>query len=318
MRAGLLALLAVLGGLGPAAASPQPPTVVVRAEALVTAPEVRLRDCADVQGAAPGLGDAVVASAPAPGQALDVSQGQLRAFLAGSGLAFARVVGAPSCRVTVRAELLRGSALEQEAVASLRSRMGPPPLRGGQYVFEVLTHPQDLLVPVGSRVAAGAGPASPGPGVATVAVEVRWEKSVYRSVPVAVRVSLRAPVLVAARALAYHVVVGPQDVRVESRTLEGSPAGVLQDPREVAGLWTTQAVPSGAVLSTGVLAQAPAVRRGSPVTVTVRTGPLWVSASGHALEDGLRGQAVDVEVDATHKVVRGTVVGPDEVEITLS
>src|SRR5579884_1101601 len=96
--------------------------------------------------------------------------------------------------------------------------MGPPPLRGGQYVFEVLTHPQDLLVPVGSRVAAGAGPASPGPGVATVAVEVRWEKSVYRSVPVAARV------------LAYHVVVGPQDVRVESRTLEGSPRASSRTP----------------------------------------------------------------------------------------
>lgn len=313
-----VSLWALLAALGPAHGAPSQASVavVLRGAALVTSPVIHLGDCAEVRGPQ-RLRDVVVAASPPPGQLLLVTSAQVRSVLAGLGLLSARVEGAPACSVTVPLQVLRGRALEEDAVASLRAQLGPVPLRGGTYVLEVLTHPGDVPAPLGSRVAGPVGPLTRHLGVVTVVVGVRWGDRLYRSVPVAVRVAVRAPVLVAARALPYHVVLGPEDVRVEARTLESDLAGLLQDPAQVSGQWTVQAVPAGAVLTGATVAPAPAVRRGSLVTVVVRSGTLWVAATGHAVEDALRGQAVDVEVDATHKVVRGTVVGPDQVELTV-
>lgn len=64
-------------------------------------------------------------------------------------------------------------------------------------------------------------------------------------------------------------------------------------------------------------ADAVLVRALQPVTMVVNTGGLRVSAVGEALQDGKVGQQIKVRNPDSKKVVTGTVVGANEVEIAI-
>jgi hypothetical protein len=64
-------------------------------------------------------------------------------------------------------------------------------------------------------------------------------------------------------------------------------------------------------------ADAVLVRALQPVTMVVNTGGLRVSAVGEALQDGKPGQLIKVRNPDSKKVVTGTVVGANEVEVAV-
>ncbi len=64
-------------------------------------------------------------------------------------------------------------------------------------------------------------------------------------------------------------------------------------------------------------ADAVLVRALQPVTMVVNTGGLRVSAVGEALQDGKVGQQIKVRNPDSKKVVTGTVVGANEVEVAV-
>jgi flagella basal body P-ring formation protein FlgA len=57
------------------------------------------------------------------------------------------------------------------------------------------------------------------------------------------------------------------------------------------------------------------VRRGEPVTLRLRNGPLTISTAGRALTDGLRGARVRVVALSTRRTLDGIVEGPGDVRI---
>lgn len=317
MTAALIAVAAAAAAFAPPGDGASGLAVTVRSNASARTTVVTLGDCARVSG--PGAERAaatVIATAPPAGQTAVITAGQIAAVLAGLGARDAALGGAGRCQITTPAETIASARIVASAVGALQAALPPVPVAGGTYPVSPLTTPASEVVPVGT-VLAGVAPPVPGVGVATVTVRLTQGGALVRTVPVAMQVAMRLPVLVAARDLPYHTALTPDAVSRETRTITSLYGAPIADPKAVAGLWTTQAVAARSMLTDRMVATQPAVQRGDLVTITVSRGALVISASGHARQDGTIGEAIAIEIDGTGTVVQARVTGHDAAEVAL-
>ena len=152
---------------------------------------------------------------------------------------------------------------------------------------------------LGPRMAEVRCPDAPGWRL-TVPARVRREAAV---------VVLTAPVRAGQPIDAAQLAVQRRDVA------SGSGVG-MADPAQVAGRVARRALPAGAVVSAGDLADgAGALRRGDPVVLVSKAGGIEVRVGGRALGPAVSGAVVAVENLASRRIVRGRLVGDGVVEV---
>jgi flagella basal body P-ring formation protein FlgA len=120
------------------------------------------------------------------------------------------------------------------------------------------------------------------------------------------------PVL--SRAVARGEVLGQDDFTTEAR----SPAQARNAlaVANAVGREATRMLPAGTVVrATDVIAPR-LVRRGEPVTITVRSGGLAIATGGRALASAGAGEMVRVVSLSTNRTLDGVVEGPDAVRVT--
>ncbi|MEF3168686.1 MAG: flagellar basal body P-ring formation chaperone FlgA [Deltaproteobacteria bacterium] len=120
-------------------------------------------------------------------------------------------------------------------------------------------------------------------GVLTKTVRVTGRVEVYRSVACAVR------------HMKKDHVIGPGDVAVVRKPLSQIQAAAVSALEEVLGKRLTSSVRAGAVLTERMLSEAPVVSKGDRVTIIADSPVLRVSVPGVILEDGARGEYVQVK-----------------------
>lgn len=89
-------------------------------------------------------------------------------------------------------------------------------------------------------------------------------------------------------------------------------------PARASGLEAVRRLAAGAIVRSGDVMTPRLVRRGEPVTLTVRTGALTITAQGRALADGRRGDIVRVVTTGTNRTLEGAVDGPGAVRIAAN
>jgi flagellar basal body P-ring formation protein FlgA len=137
------------------------------------------------------------------------------------------------------------------------------------------------------------------------------------TVYVVVQVSRQAEVLVLTRPLLAGEPVTAEAVARRTREVADLPYGFLSSPEAALGRVARRALPAGAVLAPADLAAARVVRRGQPVTLVSRSGPLEVRAQGTAQADGAVGEHIQVQAANSRRLVRGRIRSGQEVEVDL-
>lgn len=201
---------------------------------------------------------------------------------------------APASGMTPVADILRaaeaalaagGAQVQASVDAAVRMPACTQPLQG---------------VALGPRTAEVRCPDVPGGWRLTVPARVRREADV---------VVLTAPVQ-AGQAIAAG------QLAVQRRDVAGGGAVGMGDPAQVAGRVARRALPAGAVVSAGDLADgAGALRRGDPVVIVSRAGGIEVRTGGRALGAAVGGAVVAVENLESKRIVRGRLVGDGVVEV---
>ena len=103
---------------------------------------------------------------------------------------------------------------------------------------------------------------------------------------------------------------------VQRRDVAGGSGVGMADPAQVAGRIARRALPAGAVVSAGDLADgAGTLKRGDPVVLVSKAGGIEVRMGGRALGSALAGAVVAVENTATRRIVRGRLVADGVVEV---
>jgi len=175
--------------------------------------------------------------------------------------------------------------------------------------------PRLRLPRCGRPLEARRGPGGRWPGRAAVAVSCPGPRAWKVYVPVTVRVWER--VVVAARPLLRGTALGPEDLRLEEREVTARLRGYFRRIEAVRGRLLRTSLPRGAVLEPGLVREPPLVRRGQPVTLVAGRPGLEVRMAGTALQDGARGQVVQVRNTRSRRLVRGRVVAPGVVRVDL-
>ncbi|MFC5069420.1 flagellar basal body P-ring formation chaperone FlgA [Flaviflagellibacter deserti] len=92
----------------------------------------------------------------------------------------------------------------------------------------------------------------------------------------------------------------------------------VADMASVIGMELRRPVREGAALKSSDLAEPQVIKRGRPVTITLQSGPLTLTAVGEALRDAARGDSVQVMNPQSKRVLQAVATGPDQVTVTIA
>ncbi|HEB96202.1 MAG TPA: flagellar basal body P-ring formation protein FlgA [Sedimenticola thiotaurini] len=137
------------------------------------------------------------------------------------------------------------------------------------------------------------------------------------SLYVSTTISLRKPVLVAARTVPRGSPLTRADVRLETRDVAALHRGYLERPEQLLGQAPKRDLAPGQVIGPGLLGARKVIRRGSRVTILGRIGAIKVRMAGRALGDAAVGERVRVENSSSKRRIEATAVAAGIVEVAL-
>jgi flagella basal body P-ring formation protein FlgA len=311
-------LLALHAGTARADAAAAPVRIELRAEAVVTGPQVRLGDVAVIETLDLPMLERLVTlplgPAPRTGAAVRLERGPLERWIrARTGLGPERIAwaGADSVGVRTAVVTVAGEAVAQRACEALDEAIRQRGLRGDH---PAPAAPQDVDVPVGSvelrpRPVSQAAVLSRHP---TVWVDLLVGGRFVRTVPVAFDLTVYGPAFVARDRRMPGDALGSA---VEVREVPWSGLDVLPVDQDPARLQVRRPVEPGTTLTRDRVEAAPVVRRGSWVTLRLGGGLVSLQGRAEVLEDGRQGQAVHVRPPSSDGPILARVTGPGVVEV---
>ncbi|AXK44143.1 flagellar basal body P-ring formation chaperone FlgA [Erythrobacter aureus] len=101
----------------------------------------------------------------------------------------------------------------------------------------------------------------------------------------------------------------------ESKELSAGSARSALSADEADGLEAVRTLRAGMPVRASYLSEPNLVRRGDPVTITIRSGALTITASGKALGDGAENETVRVFSDVTNHTFDAIVEGSGAVRV---
>lgn len=129
---------------------------------------------------------------------------------------------------------------------------------------------------------------------------------------VTIKSSLTLPVLVATTTVGRNEVVTAKHIKLETRTISRQD-DFYTSPEQAVGLETSRRLRAGQVVNPSNLSAPPLIEKGNEVIVIASKNGFSASTKGVALEDGAKGQQIDVENPSSGKVIRAVVTGLNQV-----
>ena len=234
---------------------------------------------------------------PAPGVRRIFSTQELQRLARTNGIAEGNPEGNPQA-ICFELPMLRLN--EEDANAAMRRAL---PAEASLKVIELAT----FVVPAGLLefpFESLEPPTAPNHRVQLWRGRVKYAETRQMAVWALVQVTVTSRVVVANKDLPANTPIGPGSLRIEDRTgpLEREkPATRIE---EVQGRMPKRALQGGSVIPLGVLADAPTIRRGDPVTVEVRSGPAHLRFEAIAESTARDGDMVELRNPATGKTFR--------------
>lgn len=167
-----------------------------------------------------------------------------------------------------------------------------------------LSEPAGLRGPFAVVRVAADGAVRSGRGI-PISVFVRDAGGETREVRGSVDVSVRAPVVVSARAVPAGAIVSRQDVTVRMREYTPGSDGVLHAVEEALGKRARWQLTGGVPLRKEYVEDPAALRRGDAVTIVAESGPVRITGKGISMQAAGVGDTVLVKNLASGKETAG-------------
>jgi flagella basal body P-ring formation protein FlgA len=259
------------------------------------------------------MGDAPVAQAPRPGQTIVLDNRFLRSLIRAYSLDWAPASKYQRVLVARRSQKIDPGQVNQQVKDALRDYLGTD--KEIEIAFDVgdtnlvlpTNVPATLAVqdvrfdPTSQRFAAQLVVPASGPTLISRLVA----GSVYETV--------QLPVL--ARAVAPGEVIQRPDLDWMAIRIDRVAANAVTDPKQLVGMTARRPLRVNQMLRMSDVAMAPAIHRGSMVTLLVQTENMTLTAQGRALEDAALGQPIRVVNTMSNKPLTGVV--KDQTTVTI-
>lgn len=130
---------------------------------------------------------------------------------------------------------------------------------------------------------------------------------------VAIKSALTLNVVVTKTGINRDQAISPMNLKLEKRTLNREQDFFTQ-LSQVSGMVASRRIRSGQILDPRKLASTPLVAKGNQVVITASKDGFTASTKGVALEQGTRGEQIDVQNSSSGKVIKAVVTGLNQVQ----
>lgn len=185
-----------------------------------------------------------------------------------------------------------------------------------EWWFDRVSFPRDLMLPPGEvRITAQGAGEKLLPGLLLIHLKVFLDGKECRTLPVTVRLHVKAEVQTISRDLERFHILSAEDCSSELQELVSGDE--LLAPPTPGEFRTVRPLRAGTVLKKGDIQAVPEVIKGSRVKITVTSGSIRISTVGLAQEDGWLGDRIRVRNIDSNRLITATVTGPGELEVRL-
>lgn len=266
-------------------------TVMLKTEAYVKGPMVRLGDIADITGEnAEQLASLEIGSAAAPGGSKRIDASLLKMRLNSAGAEAVELSGPQ----TVVAKTLSLDVSKEMLTDDLRSFIETElPWRDAETSIDIVDEPDGVVVPEGEvAVRWMASPQYRWVGLGTFRGDIEVDGQVKRTVFAKANIEAYAEVLVCAQDIPRGKPLGTNDLRFEKRALSSLKGDAIQDIDEALGMVARSNLLMGEVLSRRGLMPRQLIKRNDTVMAEARAGALVVRSRLRALDNGAAGDVI--------------------------
>lgn len=271
-------------------------TLMLREEAYVKGPQVRLGDVADIIGSpelVASLADIELTSAAQPGGSKRVNATLIEARLRNAGISTDVVTlkGANS----IQARTLYHEISRHEVVASLQEFIEMDmPWEPSIAEIVIPTPNEDFIVPEGDvSITWNSNPSYQYLGAGTFRGSIEVDGVMQRSILVRADVDAYVEVLTVATDIPRGRPISISDLEIQRQALSKVPSGVLTSPDEAIGMISRRTLFPGMLLTNRNIEAPVVVRRNQVVPVLLKSGALTVQAQGRALANGRVGDLIN-------------------------
>lgn len=313
----------VVFGLFPLVATAAPyrrPTVIVRPQAVVRGPVITLGEIAEVSAESPEHSDLVaalkgarLADAPAPMTTTTLLAANILQSIEGLGVSPDTIGYSVPNTVTVERA---GRIVSQEEVLNAVRKEVTSDLTLDLQVREVVW-PNSQVIPEGPSLVRVERLGQPQGGKIPLRVEVLVGQLPAARFLATAMVDDWREIPVLRRSLERGMLISPGDVQLVRLNLHKQPEDVAENLDLVLGRRVLHRLQAGESIRKRQIEIPPMIKKGKRVSMAISRGPLQASATGVAINDGAAGDLITVKNDASGKLVRGKVVSPETVEVTL-
>jgi flagellar basal body P-ring formation protein FlgA len=294
-------------------------TIILRPEAEVRGPDIRLGEVAEIdcvltelQGRLEGL---VIGKAPLPGRSRRITADYVRLRLRQLDIGEDRMVLGGAERIEVS---LPGVAVSEEQIRQIVTGFIKTSGIWGDAEVTVaeLTISADRTLPKG-RATYRVLPPQHMRSLATVPLSIVFDVDgrFQKTIRATVRVAALAPVVVAARPIGRLKPISTDDLWMKKMNLAELPVGVMTDADDIIGKRARRNIDAGDILRPDLIEMPPLVRRGDMVVIVAENEGIKVTATGEVKCDGLRGEQVKVVNLDSNKRLSARVVDKNTVVV---
>jgi len=280
---------------------------------------IRLGEIANITGPkaeVERLSQVEIARSAVPGAARQVTPDWIKTRLACAGIDTKAVtIKIPSTVVLVsQSQQVSGADIVQTAKQYVESQLSQ-----GDIVYTIsetgtLT---DAVVPTGKvDLVAEELTHSVRPGRQAVIVDVLIDGTFFAKRTVGLNIKASGPVLIATQSIKAKEPLTAANTRVEQRDIPSASAGYINAMPEGEKI-ASRSISAGMPITADMLTAKPAVVKGDPVIVSVKTDGVKVVVKGTASQDGLVGDTIRVTVPTSREEIHAMVTQPGLVEVRI-
>lgn len=292
-------------------------TVQGRKEITVTTETVRLGDIADITSSAQddyetiiGLKRIQIASSPKPGQDTSISATQVLERMEEEGVNLKRVGYVFPRTVSIKraSRTLTIQEVENAIKSYLKSEGRDISLKQIRYKGDAVISPgiADIKVspfPTRNQGEMGFDLNISVNGIEEVKFPVTTGAEEWKEVPIA------------SRTVGRGKIVESTDIRMARLNVNALPPDVATNEKDIVGMEVGNEIPQGDFFKQTRLEIPPIVQVGQNVMLRYRFKTLEATATGVALDAGIKNQDIRVRNSASKKIINGTVIEPGLVEV---
>lgn len=263
------------------------------------------------------LNQVEIARSALPGSARQVTPEWIKTRLACAGFDVKTItIKAPTTVVLVsESQQVKGTDIVETAKQYITSQLSTSDIA---YTLSETGAQPDIVVPTGKlELVAEQTGRTISPGRQQVSVDVLIDGSLYVKKTVGLNIKASGPVLVASQSIKAKESLSASNTRVEQRDIPSASVGYISAVPDDGAKIASKPISAGAAITGDMLAAKPAVSKGDPVIVSVRSNGVKVVVKGTASQDGLVGDSIRVSLPTTREEIQATVTQPGLVEVRI-